>query len=82
VRLLGFGHVEFALRVQGEADRAQDLLEFLELAGVVRGEDEALGHGGGGRDKAKEVFYLFVISRAGGAATADRRVGTCAHAKT
>ena len=56
VRLLRFGHVEFALRVQCEADRAEDFAEFLEFAGVVGGEDEALGHGDVEGDGAKPLF--------------------------
>jgi hypothetical protein len=45
VRLIGFRDIEFALRMQGEADGAEDFAEFLEFARVIGRENEALGHG-------------------------------------
>jgi len=42
--LVAFRHVVLALGVDGKTDGREQLVEFLELAGVVGGENEALGH--------------------------------------
>ncbi|UUZ52022.1 hypothetical protein LP420_29550 [Massilia sp. B-10] len=64
VRLFRLGHVEFALRMQGEADRAEDFGKFTEFACVVGGEDEALGHDG--LRKVGSAYFTFSrLGRAG-----------------
>ncbi len=44
VRLLRFRHLEFALRLEIEAERRQQLGEFFQLAGVIGGKYESLSH--------------------------------------